>query len=303
MYPFMSTSPTSKVWLITGSSRGFGRSLTEAVLEHGDRLVATARHPEQLSDLVNRYGDQVRAVMLDVTNAEQARTAVAASVDVFGRLDVVVNNAGYGYAAAIEDATDAGLRAQIETDLWGVIHVTRAALPILHRQRSGHIVQFSSIAGRIGIAGLGAYHTAKWAVEGFSETLAREVAPLGIKVTIIEPGAFRTDFNLSSLRETPASADYQSTVGRVEEAFHQISGHEPGDPAKAAQAIIAVVNEEHPPLRLLLGSDAVQLARKIDQADLLEIDRWEKLSTSTDFEGMANPAESGDAFQAMLNPT
>jgi NAD(P)-dependent dehydrogenase (short-subunit alcohol dehydrogenase family) len=299
----MSTMPTSRVWLITGSSRGFGRRLAQAVLDHGDRLLATARHPEQLSDLVTRYGEPIRAVALDVTNREQARAAVSAAVEAFGRLDVVVNNAGYGYAAAIEDATETDLRAQIETDLWGVINVTRAALPVLHHQRSGHIVQFSSIAGRMGIAGMGAYHTAKWAVEGFSETLAREVAPLGIKVTTIEPGAFRTDFNASSLRETLPSADYVSTVGRVEDFFHQVAGREPGDPAKAAQAIIAIVNMEHPPRRLLLGRDAVQLARQIDQADLAEIDRWEQLSTSTDFEGLTNEPESEQAIQTLLNPS
>ncbi len=291
----------SRVWLITGSSRGFGRRLAEAVLAHGDRLVATARQPEQLDDLVTRYGDSVRAIPLDVTNAEQARAAVFAAVDAFGRLDVLVNNAGYGYAAAIEDASEAELRAQIETDLWGVINVTRAALPVMHRQRSGRILQFSSIAGRLGIPGLAPYHMAKWAVEGFSEALAREVAPLGIKVTLIEPGAFRTDFNVSSLRETPPSADYQSTVGPVMSFFSEIAGHEPGDPAKAAQAIIAIVDEEHPPRRLLLGSDAVHLARQSDQARLAEIDRWEQLSTSTDFEGIAAQPESERAFQAMLN--
>ncbi len=299
----MSSTPISKVWLITGSSRGFGRSLAEAVLEHGDRLVATARHPEQVSDLVTRYGEQIRAVTLDVTSPEEARAAVAATARAFGRLDVVVNNAGYGYTAAIEDANEADLRAELETDLWGVIHVTRAALPVMHQQRSGHIVQFSSIGGRMGVAGTGAYSMAKWAVEGFSEALAREVTPLGIKVTIIEPGAFRTDFNVSSLRETPPSADYQGTVGQVESFLHQVAGHEPGDPAKAAQAIITIVNEEKPPLRLLLGRDAVQLARQIDQADLAEIGRWEQLSTSTDFEGLTNPAESERALQAMLNPT
>jgi len=164
----MSTTLLSRVWLITGSSRGFGRALAEAVLEHGDRLVATARHPEQLGDLVSRYGDSVRAVALDITNDEQARAAVAAAVEAFGWLDVVVNNAGYGYVAAVEDASEADLRAELETDLWGVINVTRTALPILHKQRSGHIVQFSSIGGRLGIAGLGAYNMAKWAVAGFS---------------------------------------------------------------------------------------------------------------------------------------
>jgi NAD(P)-dependent dehydrogenase (short-subunit alcohol dehydrogenase family) len=291
----------AKVWLITGSSRGFGRRLAEAVLAHGDHLVATARHPEQLSDLVPQYGNAVRAVALDVTNPEQARAAVSAAVETFGRLDVVVNNAGYSYAAAIEDAKESDLRAEIETDLWGVINVTRAALPILHRQRSGHIVQFSSIGGRMGIAGFGAYHTAKWAVEGFSESLAREVAPLGIKVTIIEPGGFRTDFSVSSMRMTLPSADYLSTVGRVEDVFHQVAGHERGDPAKAAQAIIAIVDAEHPPRRLLLGRDAVQLARQIDHDDLAEIDRWEQLSTSTDFEGITSQAESEQPFQELLN--
>ncbi len=278
-----------------------GRRLAEAVLAHGDRLIATARKPEQLSDLVTRYGDRVRAVALDVTKPEQARAAVSAAVETFGRLDVVVNNAGYGNLAAIEDASEADLRAQIETDLWGVIHVTRAALPILRKQRSGHFVQFSSIAGRMGIAGMGAYHTAKWAVEGFSETLAREVAPLGIKVTIIEPGGFRTDFNVSSMRETPPSADYQGTVGPVEDFFHKVAGREPGDPAKAAQAIIAIVNEEHPPLRLLLGRDAVQLARQIEQTKLAEADRWEPLSVSTDFDDVIPSAQSDISLQAMFN--
>jgi NAD(P)-dependent dehydrogenase (short-subunit alcohol dehydrogenase family) len=297
----MSTTPVSKVWLITGSSRGFGRSLAEAVLDHGDQLLATARHPEKLGDLVTRYGEQVRAVPLDVTNAEQARAAVAAAMEAFGRLDVVVNNAGYGYMAAIEDASESDLRAQLETDVWGVINVTRAALPILHRQRSGHIIQFSSIGGRMGMPGAGAYNMAKWAVEGFSESLAREVAPLGIKVTIIEPGSFRTDFSVSS-RETPPSADYQPTVGPAIDFLHQVAGREPGDPDKAAQAIIAVVNQEKPPLRLLLGRDAVAVARQIDQADLAQIERWEQLSTSTDYEGLANPAESEQAFKDMLNP-
>src|SRR5258708_3646686 len=158
----------SKVWLITGSSRGFGRSLAEAVLAHGDLLVATARNPEQLSDLVAQYGDHVRTIALDVTNPEQARAVVASTVEVFGRLDVVVNNAGYANMAPIEESTEEDWRAQIETNLWGVIHVTRAALPVLRKQRSGHVVQVSSIGGRTGSAGLGPYQTAKWAVEGFS---------------------------------------------------------------------------------------------------------------------------------------
>jgi NAD(P)-dependent dehydrogenase (short-subunit alcohol dehydrogenase family) len=179
----------SKVWLITGSARGLGRSIAEAVLAHGDQLVATARNPEPLTELVERYGKNVRTVALDVKNREQAHEAVKAAVETFGRLDVVVNNAGYGNLVSIEESTEDEFRDQIETDLWGVINVTRAALPVLRKQRSGQIVQISSIGGCIGTPGLGAYQTAKWGVEGFSEVLAKEVTPLGIKVLIVEPGA------------------------------------------------------------------------------------------------------------------
>ncbi len=273
----------SKVWFITGSSRGFGRSLAEAVLAHGDLLVATARNPEQLGELVSKYGEQMRAVALDVTNPEQVRTAIATAIAAFGRIDVVVNNAGYANVGSIEETTEEDWRAQIETNLWGVINVTRAALPILRKQRSGHVVQVSSIGGRTGSAGLGPYQTAKWGVEGFSEVLAREVTPLGIKVTLIEPGSFRTDWGGSSMAYTEPSEDYRSTLeGRLD--YHNQAGNEPGDPAKAAQAIITIVNEANPPLRLLLGKGAVQLARRIDQAKLAETDRWEKLSSSTDFD-------------------
>ena len=234
----------SKVWLITGSSRGLGRSLAEAVLAHGDLLVATARHPEQLGDLVSTYGEQMRAVALDVTNPEQVRTAIATAIAAFGRIDVVVNNAGYANVASIEETTEEDWRAQLETNLWGVIHVTRAALPILRKQRSGHVVQVSSIGGRTGSAGLGPYQTAKWAVEGFSEVLSREVAPLGIKVTLIEPGSFRTDWGGSSMAYTEPSEDYRSTLeGRLD--YHNQAGNEPGDPAKAAQAIIPVRAKPH----------------------------------------------------------
>jgi NAD(P)-dependent dehydrogenase (short-subunit alcohol dehydrogenase family) len=277
------TTHMSKVWFITGSSRGLGRSLAEAVLAHGDLLVATARNPEQLGNLVSKYGERIRAVALDVTNPEQARTAIASAIDAFGRLDVVVNNAGYANVASIEDASEEDWRAQIETNLWGVINVTRAALPILRKQRSGHVVQVSSIGGRTGSAGLGPYQTAKWAVEGFSEVLSREVAPLGIKVTLIEPGSFRTDWGGSSMAYTEPSEDYRSTLeGRLD--YHNQAGNEPGDPAKAAQAIITIVNEANPPLRLLLGKDAVLIARRVDQAKLAETDRWEKLSSSTNFD-------------------
>src|SRR3984893_18252139 len=225
----------------------------------------------------------MRAVALDVTNPEQARTAIATAIDAFGRIDVVVNNAGYANVASIEDASEEDWRAQIEANLWGVINVTRAALPILRKQRSGHFVQVSSIGGRTASAGLGPYQTSKWAVEGFSEVLSREVAPLGIKVTLIEPGSFRTDWGGSSMSIAEPSEDYRSILeARLD--YHNQAGNEPGDPSKAAQAIMTIVNEANPPLRLLLGKDAVLLARRIDQAKLAETDRWEKLSSSTNFD-------------------
>jgi len=193
-----------KTWLITGSSRGFGWELAKAVLDSGDTVLATARRPDQLDELVRRHGDRVRTLALDVTDAAAARTAVQTAVDEFGSLDVVVNNAGYGNSAPIEDFPDDDFRAQIETNLFGVVNVTKAALPVMRKQRSGHIIQFSSIGGRVGgTPGMAAYQTAKWGVEGFSEVLASEVKPLGIKVTIIEPGGFRTDWAGSSRRALP----------------------------------------------------------------------------------------------------
>ncbi|AIQ14438.1 oxidoreductase [Paenibacillus durus] len=273
----------SKVWLITGSSRGFGRSLAEAVLAQGDQLVATARKPEQLEDLVDRYGEQIHTMELDVTNMLQAEAAVQAAVATFGRLDVLVNNAGYGNISAIEETTMEDFRSQIETNFWGVVQVTKAALPVLRQQRSGHIFQFSSIGGRSSVPGLGPYQAAKWAVEGYSEVLAKEVNPLGIKVTLIEPGGFRTDWAGSSMEHVTPSEDYKNTVGLLLKYVRESSGNEPGDPSKAAQAILTIADEAYPPLRLLLGSDAVQIAKQVDQDRLNETLRWEKLSVSTDF--------------------
>src|SRR5258708_1594272 len=188
----------SQTWLITGSSRGLGRALAEAVLAEGHQLVATARKPEQLVGLVERYGSRVRVVALDVTDEAAARAAVKTAIDAFGRLDVVVNNAGYGDLAPIEDTSLEDFRAQIETNLFGVINVTKAALPVLRQQGSGHIIQLASVGGRVGPIGRGAYAAAKFGVEGFSEVLAKEAGPLGGKVTIVEPGGFRTDFAAAS---------------------------------------------------------------------------------------------------------
>ncbi|MBA2937147.1 SDR family NAD(P)-dependent oxidoreductase [Paenibacillus sp. CGMCC 1.16610] len=272
-----------KVWLITGSSRGFGRSLAEAVLAKGDRLVATARKTEQLADLADKYGNQVRIVQLDVNKYDQAEAAIKVAFDTFGQLDVLVNNAGYGNVSSIEETSMEDFRAQVETNLWGVINVTKAALPLLREQGHGHIVQFSSIGGRIAAPGLAPYQAAKWAVEGFSEVLAKEVEPLGIKVTLIEPGGFRTDWAGSSMQQLQPRDEYKNTVGYMMKHFRDNSGKEKGDPEKAAQAIITIVDEENPPLRLLLGSDAVELANAMDNGKLEETKRWEKISLSTDF--------------------
>jgi NAD(P)-dependent dehydrogenase (short-subunit alcohol dehydrogenase family) len=281
----------SKVWLVTGSSRGLGRNLAQAVLDSGHRLVATARKVEQLTDFKVKYQDRVRIVAVDVTDPAAARQAVDTAVASFGRLDVLVNNAGYGNFASIEDVTDEDFRAQLETNFFGVMNVTRAALPLLREQRSGHIIQISSIGGRLGAPGLSAYQSAKWAVEGFSEVLSKEVGPLGIKVTIIEPGGFRTDWAGSSMRVEEVREEYQSTVGVLARYNRESNGQQAGDPAKAAKVILQVAELSEPPLRLLLGSDAVYLARLITEQRAAEDDKWKELSLSTDFEGTPDPAE------------
>jgi NAD(P)-dependent dehydrogenase (short-subunit alcohol dehydrogenase family) len=274
----------SQVWLVTGSSRGLGRALAEAVLAAGHPLVATARNPAQLSGLVERYGDQMRAVALDVTDAQAAGAAVQAAVDAFGRLDVLVNNAGYGDVASIEDTSLADFRAQIEANLFGVIHVTKAAIPLMREHRSGHIIQIASIGGRIGPPGGGAYAAAKWGVEGFSEVLATELGPLGIKVTIIEPGGMRTDFAGASTTIRESRPEYDATVGAMNRYQREYDGAQPGDPVKAAAVILHIASLAEPPLRLLLGSDAVHLAEQNDRARMEADRKWRELSLSTDFE-------------------
>jgi NAD(P)-dependent dehydrogenase (short-subunit alcohol dehydrogenase family) len=273
-----------KTWFITGSSRGLGRALTTAVLDRGDQVVATARTPDQLSDLVDRYGDLVRACRLDVTDADAARDAVDVALATFGRIDVVVNNAGYADSAPFEEVSAEDFRAQVEANFFGVVNVTRAVLPVMHRQRAGHVVQISSIGGRVGGSpGIAAYQAAKFAVAGFSEALAVEVAPLGIKVTIVEPGAFRTDWAGSSMAIAQVGPDYEATVGAINQRRAGFDRVAPGDPARAAQAIIEVVGVNDPPRRLPLGSDAVGFAIAKGQEQIAEAERWADLSRSTDF--------------------
>ncbi|XAZ22241.1 oxidoreductase [Sinorhizobium sp. B11] len=279
----------SKIWLITGSSRGLGRALANAVLEAGDKLVATARDPAQLADLVDAYGSRVLALALDVTDEAAAEAAVKTAVDTFGRLDVLVNNAGYGNVAPIEDTSLAEFRAQIETNLFGTIIMTKAAIPVMRGQGAGHIIQFSSVGGRIGPVGRAPYAAAKWGVEGFSEVLSKEVGPLGIKVTVIEPGGFRTDFAGSSTAIYEGRPEYAETVGAMAEYQRNYNGRQPGDPARAAAAVLHIASLDTPPLRLLLGSDAAAAVEKADAARM-EADRsWRVVSQSTDFE------QSGDA--------
>ena len=275
--------PATKVWLITGSTRGLGRALAEAVLAAGHKLLATGRDPGKLMDLVARYGDQVRAVALDVTSEQAATNAVVETIKAFGRLDVVANNAGYGDVCPIEDMSMDEFRAQIEANLFGVVHVTKAALPFMREQGSGHILQFSSVGGRIGPIGRAAYAAAKWGVEGFSEVLSKEVGPLGVKVTIIEPGGFRTDFAGSSTSIREGRPEYDATVGKIARFQRDFNGKQPGDPAKAAAAVLRITGIDNPPLRLILGSDAFQAIEQNDLAKLNSDREWKGLSISTDF--------------------
>ncbi|MEU4428334.1 oxidoreductase [Actinoplanes sp. NPDC024001] len=274
----------SKVWLVTGSSRGLGRAIAAAAAASGARVMATARRPQDLDDLVARHPDRMRAVALDVTDPAAARAAVAATVAAFGRLDVVVNNAGYANSAPIEEMSDDDFRAQLDANLHGVVNVTRAALPVLREQRSGVLVQVSSIGGRVGgTPGMGAYQTAKFAVEGFSEVLASEVAPFGVKVIIVEPGAFRTDWQGSSMVRHEVGPDYRETVGRINEFREQTQGRQQGDPDRAAAAIVEIVEHDDPPRRLPLGSDALASALAAGAARNAEAEKWAHVSRSTDY--------------------
>lgn len=270
----------SKTWLITGSSRGLGRAIAEAVLEAGDNLVATARRTESLNDLAEKYGDQVKLFALDVTDPEAARRAVQAAVDAFGRLDVVVNNAGYADMAAIEDMSDQAFRGQIDANFYGVVNVTRAALPVLREQRSGHIIQISSVGGRVGGPGLGAYQAAKWAVGGFSEVLAQEVAHLGIKITVAEPGAIRTDWAGSSMATPPVSEPYKEVVEPAIARQRASDGNQTGDPHRIAQILLDIAEAAEPPLRLLLGKDAVRVGQFAAETLAAGDAKWRHVSES-----------------------
>jgi NAD(P)-dependent dehydrogenase (short-subunit alcohol dehydrogenase family) len=272
----------SKVWIITGASRGLGRAFTEEALKAGHRVLATARNSKHLADLAGKFGESVWTVPLDVTNEEQAKYAVDAAIRTFGGLDVLVNNAGYGNVGSVEDTSLADFRAQIETNLFGVIIMTKAVLPYFRERRAGHLIQISSIGGRVGPPGRAAYAAAKFGVEGFSESLSKEVGPLGIKVTIVEPGGFRTDFAGSSTELREGRPDYDATVGATVRFQREYDGKQPGDPIKAAEAILYVASLSEPPLRLLLGSDSYNAAEKHTNQILATDREWKNLSISTD---------------------
>jgi NAD(P)-dependent dehydrogenase (short-subunit alcohol dehydrogenase family) len=272
------------VFFLTGSSRGLGRAIAEAVLDAGHQLVATARNPESLDDLRAAHPDRVLPLALDVTDPAAAESALAAGRERFGRIDVVVNNAGYADLAAIEDVDPAAFRAQIDTNLFGVVNVTKAALPILREGGGGHVIQVSSVGGRLATPGLAAYQSAKWAVGGFSSVLAVEVAPLGIKVTVLEPGGMQTDWAGSSMSVPPISAPYQPTVGRAA-AMHNAETLALGDPAKVAGVVLQVAAMDDPPPRLILGSEAYAYATAAARAQAESDERWHDLTVSTDRDG------------------
>ena len=272
------------VWLITGCSTGFGRELAKLVLARGWRAVVTARDASKVADIAEGHADRVLVLSLDVTQPAQIEEVVAATKLKFGRIDALVNNAGYGYLAAIEEGEDEAVRAMFETNVFGLIDMTKAVLPVMRAQRSGVIVNVSSIGGLTSFAATGYYHGTKYAVEGISESLAIEVKPLGIDVLIVEPGPFRTNWAGASLKQSATQInDYAVTAGERRKHTETRSGNQVGDPVRAAQAIIDAALSDSQPLRLLLGKAALELARK--KLDLMrtDFDHWESTTLGADF--------------------
>ena len=277
-------SPASPVWFVTGCSTGFGRELARLVVDRGWRLVATARDKARVADLVEGAQDRVLAVDLDVADSDQIAAAVAAVQARFGRIDVLVNNAGYGYQSTVEEGVEEEIRAQFDANVFGLFAMTRAVLPIMRAQRSGRILNVTSVGGLIGYQGSGYYAASKHAVEGLSDALRAEVEPLGIQVTCIEPGPFRTDWAGRSLHQTQTRiADYQETAGKRHAATKEMSGKQPGDPVRAGVAMIEVAEMPKAPRHVILGSwgyDAVVTDRR---ARLAQIEQFRELSVSADF--------------------
>jgi len=272
------------VWFITGCSTGFGNELARQVIARGDRAAVTARDTSRLADLVAGHDETVLALELDVTRPDQIEAAVAAASERFGRIDVLVNNAGYGYMATVEEGEEAEIRRQFDANVFGLFAMTRAVLPIMRQQRSGHVISITSVAGFIGFPGSGYYAASKHAVEGWSDSLAAEGRPLGIKVTCIEPGPFRTDWAGRSMTQTPNRiADYAETAGIRLANTKEVSGKQPGDPARAAAAIIAIAGKEDAPRHFVLGAFGVEQVAKRLNAALEDIGAWREAGLATDF--------------------
>ena len=277
-------STPNKVWFITGCSTGFGRELAKEALSKGYNVVVTARKPEQVADIVAAYPENALALALDVTVPQQIKEAVNAAIDRFGRIDVLVNNAGIGYFGAIEESEEEEVRRMFEINFFGLAHMTNAVLPYMRKQRSGHILNVASIGGLRSFPAVGFYNATKYAVDGLSEALMKEVAPLGIKVTVICPSGFRTDWAGRSANNTKIKIeDYATTAGKNMSDLRGYSGNQPGDPVKAAKAMIQVTETENPPLRLLLGAAALKGARLKLEELRKDFDEWAEVSTGADF--------------------
>ncbi|TXH33088.1 MAG: SDR family NAD(P)-dependent oxidoreductase [Rhodospirillaceae bacterium] len=278
------TTQSSPVWFITGCSTGFGHELAKLVIARGWRTVVTARDKSRLESLIDGHANTTLALDLDVTKPEQVQAAAKAAQARFGRIDILVNNAGYGYQATVEEGEEAKIRAQFDANAFGLFALTRAILPIMRQQHSGHVINLSSVAGFIGFPGSGYYAASKHAVEGWSDALAAEVAPLGIKVTCVEPGPFRTDWAGRSLKQTPNRiADYAETAGTRLKNTAAGSGKQPGDPIRAAEAMIKITQSENPPRHLVLGAFGIDAVTKKLRASLDEIEQWRELGLATDF--------------------
>jgi len=275
----------AKVWLITGSGNGLGRDIAEAALAAGDNVIAGARRTEELAPLVAQYGERVKPVTLEVREEAAAKAAVQVAVDRFGRLDVLVNNAGYGQFAPFEQMSAEDFQAVVDTCFYGVVYTTRAAIPVMRKQKSGHIFQVSSVGGRLAVPGNTPYHAAKWAVGGFSDALAMEVAPFGVKVCTLEPGGIRTNWARRAGKNAPALLpEYEDSVGSLLKVLRSLEGRAEGDPRKIAEVIVQLANSDEVPVRLILGVDAAQRVQRAEAARASEAERFRHLTGSTVFE-------------------
>src|SRR5712672_3046281 len=276
---------TQKTWLITGSGNGLGRAIAEAALKAGDNVVAGARRTEELASLVAQYGERVKPVALEVRDEAAAKAAVQLAVDSFGRLDVLVNNAGYGQIAPFEQMSAEDFQAIVDTCFYGVVYTTRAAIPVMRKQKSGHIFQVSSVGGRLGVPGNTPYHAAKWAVGGFSDSLAMEVAPFGVKICTLEPGGIRTNWARRAGQNAPELLpEYEPSVGSMLKMLRSLDGRSEGDPQKIADVVVQLANSDEVPRRLILGVDAEKRVQQAESARASEAEKWQHLTISTVFE-------------------